>query len=113
MTEPSADTFGAKLEYTLLDGADGFSAPTLPVNVQKALKSATQEVFGEDREPFYVGCGGSIPFMEVFMREFPGTNFMLTGCCFPDSNAHAANENLDLKFCAKLTSVIALILAKI
>jgi acetylornithine deacetylase/succinyl-diaminopimelate desuccinylase-like protein len=85
----------------------------LPPNVSSALNAATKEVFGEEREPFYIGVGGSIPFMEVFMREFPGTNFMLTGCCFPDSNAHSANENLDLKFCAKLTSVIALILAKI
>jgi len=60
-----------------------------------------------------VGCGGSIPFMEVFASHFPETNFLLTGCGFIDSNAHSANENLDLEFCRKLTTVIALTLSKL
>jgi len=51
--------------------------------------------------------------MEVFTKEFPKVNFMLTGCGFADSNAHSANENLDIQFCAKLTSVIALMLSNI
>jgi acetylornithine deacetylase/succinyl-diaminopimelate desuccinylase-like protein len=85
----------------------------LPADIKSKVNEATAEAFGEKAEPVYVGVGGSIPFMEVFMREFPGTNFMLTGCCFADSNAHAPNENLDLKFCAKLTTTIALLLSKI
>jgi acetylornithine deacetylase/succinyl-diaminopimelate desuccinylase-like protein len=49
--------------------------------------------------------------MEVFADMFPGAHFLLTGCCFPESNAHSANENLDLEYCRKLTTVIAKILA--
>jgi len=106
------DSFQAKLEYTLLDDVgDGFSAPDLPAEVKSKLNAATAQVFGEGIEPTYVGCGGSIPFMEIFMKEFPKADFMLTGCAFADSNIHAPNENIDLKFCAKLTSVIALVLS--
>ena len=49
--------------------------------------------------------------MEVFNQTFPGANFLLTGVGFPESNAHSANENIDLDFCRKLTTVIALTLA--
>lgn len=51
--------------------------------------------------------------MEVFSTNFPGTNFLLTGVGFADSNAHSANENIDLEFCEKLTKVIALTLSKL
>lgn len=61
----------------------------------------------------FVGCGGSIPFMEVFSKEFPNAQFLLTGCGFPDSNAHSANENLDIQFCNKLTAVIAVFLSQL
>ena len=51
--------------------------------------------------------------MEVFSSNFPGANFLLTGVGFIDSNAHAANENLDVEYCEKLTQVIALTLARL
>ena len=51
--------------------------------------------------------------MEIFSTNFPGTNFLLTGVGFPDANAHAANENLDLEFCERLVQVIALTLTKL
>ena len=51
--------------------------------------------------------------MEVFSENFPGSNFLLTGVGFADSNAHAANENIDLEFTRKLTTVIALTLSKL
>ena len=111
LTKETNDCFQAKLEYTLLDVGDGFSAPDLPADVKTKLNTATAQVFGEGVEPTYIGVGGTIPFMEIFMKEFPKANFMLTGAAFADSNIHAANENLDLKFCANLTSVIALVLS--
>jgi acetylornithine deacetylase/succinyl-diaminopimelate desuccinylase-like protein len=59
----------------------------------------------------FVGCGGGIPFMNIFGDLFPESNFILTGCGFTESNAHSANESLNLEFCRKLTSVIAELLA--
>jgi len=44
---------------------------------------------------------------------FPDANFLLTGCGFVESNAHAADENLDLEYCRKLTETIAHLLSKL
>ena len=48
---------------------DGFSAPDLPADVKTKLNTATAQVFGEGVEPTYIGVGGTIPFMEIFMKE--------------------------------------------
>ena len=84
----------------------------MEADVKKALFEANSYVFG-GTVPLFVGCGGSIPFMELFSGMYPAANFLLTGVGFPDSNAHSANENLDLEFCRKLTSTIALTLANL
>ena len=113
LTAEGEDTFGAKIEFTVLDAGDGFDAPDLPEKLKTCLNSATEEVFGADKKPLYVGCGGSIPFMEVFSQEFPEANFLLTGVGFADSNAHSANENLRLDYCKKLTTALAVFLSKV
>ena len=111
LTAEGPDTFGAKIEFTCVDAGDGFDAPDLPPALKAQLNEATAEVFN-GAKPLYVGCGGSIPFMDVFFELFPKANFMLTGVGFPDSNAHSANENLRLDYCRKLTTTIALMLGK-
>ena len=45
--------------------------------------------------------------MEVFKTYFPDAQYILTGCAFLDSNAHSADENLNLEYCRKLTTVVA------
>lgn len=105
------ETFGAKVEYQELSVGPGFNAPELPDDLMAKVLSASNEVF--ESEPLFVGGGGSIPFMEVFSKEFPQAQFILTGCGFTDSNAHAPNENLNLDFCNKLTQTISLLLSKI
>lgn len=105
------DTYGAQVELTSF-GDNGFDTKALDEGVQKAFFEANQYVFNGNT-PVFVGCGGSIPFMEMFSTMFPKANFLLTGVGFPDSNAHAANENLDLEFCRKLISTVAITLAKL
>ena len=51
--------------------------------------------------------------MEVFGKHFPQSNFLLTGVGFPESNAHAANENLDLEYTRKFTTVISKLLTSL
>lgn len=85
----------------------------MPPNIKAGLQKAINEVFGEGTKPLYVGCGGSIPFMEVFAQEFPKANFMLTGLGFPDSNMHSANENLRINFCKKLTQSVGILLSEL
>lgn len=98
---------------TIGEGGNGFDAPKLPEEIESKFTEAHKAVFGEANPPMFIGCGGSIPFMEVFSQNFPGTNFLLTGCGFLDCNAHSANENLDLDYCRKLTTVVALTLSKL
>ena len=109
---PEAVTFGAKVDFTVVDAGNGFCAPDLPTQVEQALLNSTKEVF-EGREPVFVGCGGSIPFMEVFSRHFPSANFLLTGAATISGNAHCANENLDLEYCRKFITTVALTLARL
>lgn len=113
ITAPGDDTFGANIEFNVIDGNDGFDAPDLPPNIKTSLQKGIDAVFGEGKQPLYVGCGGSIPFMEVFAQEFPKANFMLTGLGFPDSNFHSANENLRIDFCKKLTQTVGVMLSEL
>ena len=106
------ETFGVKVEIPTASGGNGLDTKPLEAQVSEAFYSANSYVFNGNK-PLFVGCGGSIPFMEFFSSEFPGANFLLTGVGFPDSNAHAANENLDLEFCRKLIGVVALTLSKL
>ncbi|TNV79096.1 hypothetical protein FGO68_gene7249 [Halteria grandinella] len=90
----------------------GFDAPPLRSNLQDALFEANKQVFSGNL-PLFVGCGGGIPFMDFLSKQYPGANYILTGVGFPDSNAHAANENIDLEFCRKLITTLALTLSKL
>ena len=111
LNESRPETYNAKIELTIGEGGNGFDAPKLPETIESKFKEAHAAVF--PGQPMFIGCGGSIPFMEVFSQNFPGTNFLLTGCGFLDSNAHSANENLDLDYCRKLTTVVGLLLSKL
>lgn len=106
------DTFGAKIEFKPAGSGNGFDAPKLPEDVLAKFKESNRAVF-EDREPMFIGIGGSIPFMEVFKSNFPESNFLLTGVGFPESNAHSANENLDLEYTRKFTTVLTSLLSKL
>jgi len=113
LTAPGEETFGAKIDFEVLDAGDGFDAPDLPEKIKNGLNKATEQVFGAGKQPLYVGTGGSIPFMDVFAQEFPKANFMLTGLGFPDANMHSANENLRIEYCKKLTQAIGALLSEL
>ena len=112
LLEEGPETFGCKIEISNANGGNGLDTKPLVESVKKAFFEANQYVFNGNL-PLFIGCGGSIPFMEFFSTMFPQANFLLTGVGFPDSNAHAANENLDLEFCRKLIGVIALTINKL
>lgn len=112
LTKADDSTFGAKIDFELVDVADGFCAKEFQEALKQKVISSSKEIF-DGEEPLFVGSGGSIPFMEVMSNEFPAAQFMLTGVLFADSNAHAANENIRLGFTAKLTSFLTLVISKL
>lgn len=109
---PESVTYNAKVTFDNIEKGNGFCAPDLPADIKAAVYKSTQQVF-EGRDPIFVGCGGSIPFMEVFSQEFPNANFLLTGCATMTGNAHCANENIDLEYCKKFITAISLTLSNI
>ena len=43
-----------------------------------------------------MGVGGSIPFANVFISEFPNSEIVLGGAGDEEGNAHAPNESVNI-----------------
>ena len=106
------DTWNAKIDFEMCDVGNGFVPPDLPPKLNQIVKDASKEVYS-GREPVYAGCGGSIPFMEIFSLHFPKANYLLTGACLTTSNPHCANESIDLEYYRKFVTTVSLVLSRI
>jgi acetylornithine deacetylase/succinyl-diaminopimelate desuccinylase-like protein len=87
----------------------GWNAPAFEPWLESSIASASQAVYG--RKAMHAGCGGTIPFMGMLGRQFPRTQFFITGVLGPHSNAHGPNEFLDVEYAKKLTACVSLVLA--
>jgi acetylornithine deacetylase/succinyl-diaminopimelate desuccinylase-like protein len=101
--------YGAAVSFEPGPAMAGWNAPTFAPWLESSMQQASQQVFGQ--AAVHAGCGGSIPFMGMLGAQFPLTQFLITGVLGPQSNAHGPNEFLQLDYAARLTELVALVLA--
>jgi acetylornithine deacetylase/succinyl-diaminopimelate desuccinylase-like protein len=101
--------YHACVEFEYDEPADGWNAPSMQPWLEQSIRRASQLVYGNDA--VQTGCGGTIPFMGMLGKQFPHTQFFITGVLGPHSNAHGPNEFLDLEYARKLTACVSLVLA--
>ena len=101
--------YGAQVRFEADPPADGWNAPSMLPWLERSIDAASRQIFGQGA--VQSGCGGTIPFMGMLGRQYPRTQFFITGVLGPQSNAHGPNEFLDVEYAKKLTACVALVLA--
>jgi acetylornithine deacetylase/succinyl-diaminopimelate desuccinylase-like protein len=101
--------YGAHVLFDEDRGTGGWNAPVFSPWLEQSIERASRAIYGS--ESLNAGCGGTIPFMGMLGRQFPRTQFFITGVLGPHSNAHGPNEFLDLEYAKKLTACVSLVLA--
>jgi acetylornithine deacetylase/succinyl-diaminopimelate desuccinylase-like protein len=101
--------YGARVRFEEDPATGGWNAPAFAPWLEQSIVSASHAVYG--RASLNAGCGGTIPFMGLLGRQFPRTQFFITGVLGPHSNAHGPNEFLDVEYAKKLTACVSLVLA--
>ncbi|NIH86162.1 M20/M25/M40 family metallo-hydrolase [Amycolatopsis granulosa] len=97
--------YGAAVELSGVEAADGWNAPDASPWLATALEEVSDHVFGAPWRS--VGLGGSIPFMGLLGEKYPEAQFLVTGALGPDSNAHVPDEWLHLPQAQRLTEAVA------
>jgi acetylornithine deacetylase/succinyl-diaminopimelate desuccinylase-like protein len=101
--------YGARVRFEVSQTASGWNAPELSPWLADSMNRASGIYFGRDAA--FMGEGGSIPFMDMLGRKYPGAQFFITGVLGPNSNAHGPNEFLHLPTGKRLTCCISQVLA--
>jgi acetylornithine deacetylase/succinyl-diaminopimelate desuccinylase-like protein len=100
--------WGAELTFTVVDTGEAIAIEASGPAYDVARDAFTQAWDGT--APIDMGVGGSIPFIEVFLRTFPDASVLVTGVEDPDTRAHGANEGLHLAEFERVVLAEALLL---
>jgi acetylornithine deacetylase/succinyl-diaminopimelate desuccinylase-like protein len=102
--------YGARVSFKPDWNATGWHAPELAPWLEQSLDQASRHYFGQPA--MYMGEGGTIPFMGMLSKQFPGAQFLITGVLGPQANAHGPNEFLHIPTAKKLTACVAEVIAE-
>ncbi len=102
--------YGAKVEIINISAGPGLHCPELTPDLEKAVTECSKNFYGY--EPIYYGEGGSIPFLSSLAKQFPKAQFLVTGVLGPESNAHGANEMLEMAYTKKLICCLSYIVSE-
>lgn len=100
--------YGARVRFEADSAAGGWNAPVVAQWLGDAMDRASQSFFGQPAA--YMGTGGTIPFMDMLGKAFPGVQFLVTGVLGPQSNAHGPNEFLHLATAKRITACVTQVL---
>ena len=84
---------GVKVETEIESFASGWSTEPKGPAFGAAVRALAA---GYERDPVFIGCGGSIPFVGPFAEVLGGVPALLLGLEDPICNAHGENESLHL-----------------
>ncbi|CAM3924569.1 M20/M25/M40 family metallo-hydrolase [Kibdelosporangium persicum] len=100
--------YGAQVELSRSDLADGWDAPELAPWLRTTLDDVSKTIF---EAPWgSIGLGGSIPFMGLLAETYPSAQFVVTGALGSDSNIHVPDEWLHLGQAVRVTASVAHVL---
>lgn len=111
MIDPYISQWNVKIDVSDVRCEDGFDVPELPLWLDEAWSSASMRIFGNPPASLFEGA--SIGTMKLFGRAFPNSPFIGTGVLGPHSNAHAADESLDLEYTTRLSEAVAMVIEAI
>jgi acetylornithine deacetylase/succinyl-diaminopimelate desuccinylase-like protein len=103
--------WGAELGFTVVDTGEAIAIDATGPAYDVARDAFTQAWDGV--APVDMGVGGSIPFIELFLRTFPRASVLVTGVEDPDTRAHGANEGLHLAEFERVCLAETLLLANL
>jgi acetylornithine deacetylase/succinyl-diaminopimelate desuccinylase-like protein len=103
--------WGAELGFTVVDTGEAIAIDASGPAYDVARDAFTQAWDGV--APVDMGVGGSIPFIELFLRTFPKASVLVTGVEDPDTRAHGANEGLHLAEFERVCLAETLLLANL
>jgi acetylornithine deacetylase/succinyl-diaminopimelate desuccinylase-like protein len=103
--------WGAELGFTVVDTGEAIAIDATGPAYDLARDAFTQAWDGV--APVDMGVGGSIPFIELFLRTFPNASVLVTGVEDPDTRAHGANEGLHLAEFERVCLAETLLLANL
>lgn len=96
--------YNSKITSKTVSMGSGISVDKFSDKLVRSLSNSSKAIFGNESQTF--GEGGSIPFLNKLKIQFPEADFLILGVLGPGSNAHAANETLNIPYCKKVTACL-------